>query len=273
MVLIALGTAATKIINSFSGEYKRISITSIDFPDKCEIEEDYETYCPKFKKQLSFKEEECWFVLSGGSMCSSAALRIMENIKDKKINLIYICPDSDLSGPSVMKRHKVIFNVLQQYTRSGLINSMCLISNKQVLKSIGNQPINKMYSSMNTMITNTIETIMWFKSQEPVMGSLHKQKEISRIYSVAIGDMKNNEEKMLFLLDNPTETWYIYSISKQQMENNKDLIPLIKERISGDEEKEIKSSFAIYPSDHKQSYFYSVKYTHYIQPLEDKSKR
>ena len=75
---------------------------------------------------------------------------------------------------------------------------------------------------------------------------------------------------MLFSLDNPTETWYIYSISKQELENNKDLIPLIKNRVLADEQKQISSSFAVFSSQHKQSYFYSVKKTHYIQPLETK---
>ena len=102
------------------------------------------------------------------------------------------------------------------------------------------------------------------------MGSLHEQKEISRIYTVSMGNIKNNEENLLFLLDNPTETWYIYSISKQEMENNKDLIPLIRSRVLNDEEKNINSSFVIYTSEHKQSYFYSVKLTHYIQPIEAK---
>ena len=127
-----------------------------------------------------------------------------------------------------------------------------------------------MYSNLNTTIANTFETVEWFKSESPVMGSLHEPKIISRIYTVSIGDFKQNEENMLFPLDNITETWYIYSISKQNLENNKDLIPLIRSRVLADEEKDISSSFAIYSSQHKQSFFYSVKLTHYIQSMEKK---
>ena len=266
MVLIGIGTAGSEIVNCFSDTHDKFIITSKDFP-KCKTEEDFENKCPKFKIP---KSKACWFFVCGGSKCSSATLRILETLKNREINVVYICPDSDLSGPTIMKRHRVVYNVLQEYTRSGLINSMCLISNKQVLTIIGDQPINKMYSSINTTIANTIETIMWFKEQSPIMGSLHKQKEISRIYTVSMGNIKNNEENLLFLLDNPTETWYIYSISKQEMENNKDLIPLIRSRVLNDEENNINSSFVIYPSEHKQSYFYSVKLTHYIQPIEAK---
>ena len=77
-----------------------------------------------------------------------------------------------------------------------------------------------------------------------------------------------NEENLMFLLDNITETGYIYSISKQQLENNKDIISLIRDRVTADENNKIISSFAIYSSQHKQSFFYSLKLTHYIQQLE-----
>ena len=73
------------------------------------------------------------------------------------------------------------------------------------------------------------------------------------------------EEKLLFQLDNITETCYIYSISKQQLEKNKDLLKLIKSRVIDDENNKITSSFAIYPSKYKQSFFYSLKFTHHIQ--------
>jgi stress-induced morphogen len=264
MVLIGLGSAGVGIVDSFSESHTKVKITSKDFPN-CSSEEDYENNCPTFELPIS---DEYWFFVCGGSKCSSAALRILETIKDKTINILYVCPDPDLSGSTVLRRHKVVYNILQEYTRSGLFNSICLVSNKQILDAIGNQPINKIYSAINTTIANTIESVMWFKSQEPIMGSLHQEKEISRIYTVSMGKVKNNEENMLFLLDNPTEICYIYSISKTQLENNKDLIPMIRSRVVDDEKNKINSSFAIYLSEHKQSFFYSLRYTHFIQPME-----
>ena len=41
---------------------------------------------------------------------------------------------------------------------------------------------------------------------------------------------------MLFLLDNITEASYLYSVSKKQLENDKDMLNLIKNRIVKDEE-------------------------------------
>tara|TARA_Y100001963_G_C6738590_1_gene427694 strand:+ start:74 stop:886 length:813 start_codon:yes stop_codon:yes gene_type:complete len=268
MVLIGIGDAGVGVVNSFSDSHTKITITTSDFPASCKKEEDYEAKCPSFRSRLKFKEKECWVALCGGSKCSSATLRILETIKHKKINIIYICPDPSLSGPQILRRHKVVYSILQEYTRSGLIQSMCLISNREVLDFIGDQPITNIYNNINETIANTIETIEWFKTESPVMGSTHKPKAISRIYTVSIGNFKKNEEKMLFSLDNITETGYIYSISKQQLENNKDIISLIRDRVTADENNKIISSFAIYSSQHKQSFFYSLKLTHYIQQLE-----
>ena len=266
MVIIGLGTAGCGVADEFSNTHKKIMIRETDFPKSCVDEESYEANCPNFFRAKNSKFEECWFFVCGGSLCASASLRILESIKHKKINIGYIYPDLELASPQVTLRHKVIFNVLQEYARSGLIKSLSIFSNRQILNIVGDQPINNMYRAINTQIANTVETMLWFQKQTPVLGGNHKQKEISRINTLSIGNFNKNEEKLMFLLDNPTETSYIYSISKEKLESDKKLLNKIKERIKKDESNNITSSFVIYASEHKQSFFYSLKYTHHIQP-------
>lgn len=265
MVVIGLGSAGAGIVHNFSDSYEKLTILESDFPKSCKTEEDFEEKCPNFFRGKNLRFDECWFFVCGGSKCSSATLRILETIKDTKINIGYVFPDLEWATPQVSKRHKVVFNVLQEYSRSGLLNNITIFSNKDILNIIGDQPITEMYSLINKQIANTVETIEWFKKQEPILGSTHTQKEISRISTVSMGNLKKNEEKMMFFLDNITETGYIYSISKKQLESDKNLLKIIKSRVLDDENNKITSSFAIYPSEHNQSFFYSLKYTHHIQ--------
>ena len=265
MVLIGIGNAGHKLINSFSDHHKKISITAEDFPSTCKKTEDYEEYCPDFGDRLKFEDEECWVALCGAGKVAGCTLRALETIKHKKINIIYVYPDTTLCNSIQLKRNRVLFNVLQQYTRSGLLNKMYLFSNKNVLDIIGDQTITEMYNMINKQIAYSIETLEWLKSQTPVMGSEHEAKNVSRICTVSVGNMKKDEENMLFLLDNITEASYLYSVSKKQLEKDKDMLNKIKERIMKDEENNIVSSFAVYPSEHNQSFFYSLKLTHYIQ--------
>ena len=265
MVLIGIGDAGTNLINEFGEHHKKISITSKDFPKHCKKTEHYEEHCPDFSKRLEFEEDECWVALCGAGKVGGCTLRVLETIKHKTINIIYIYPDTTLCNSIQIKRNKVLYNVLQEYTRSGLFNKMYLFSNKNILEIIGDQPITEMYNMINKQIANSIETLQWLKSQSPVMGSEHEVKNISRICTLSVGNFKKDEERMLFLLDNITEASYLYSVSKKQLENDKDMLNLIKNRIVKDEENKIVSSFAIYPSEHSQSFFYSLKFTHYIQ--------
>jgi len=270
MVLIGIGNAGSNIINEFSDQHKKITITAKDFPKKCKKVEDYEKFCPTFKKQLSFTEEECWVFMSGSGKVAGCSLRILESIKEKKVNIVYVCPDMTMCNPIQLKRHKVCFNVLQEYTRSGLLHRLYAFSNKEIINVIGEQPVTKLYNMINRQIANAIETMVWFQSVEPIMGTAHESKPISRICALSVGDFKKNEEKMLYLLDNVTESSYIYIISKQELEESKDLLKIIKNRVLADEENNIISSFAIYSSDHDQSFFYSMKLTHFIQDIEKK---
>ena len=268
MVLIGIGRAGCNLIDSFGAAHKKITINIDDFPKKCSKAEEFEKFCPSFTKRLKFNEEECWVALCGAGKVAGSTLRILEKIKSKKINILYLIPDSALSTPIQLKRHRVVYNVLQQYSRSGLIHKMYIFSNKEILGIIGDQPIASMYAEVNKQIAYAVETVEWFKEQEPVLGSIAQPKEISRICSLSVGNFQKNEEKMLFSLDNCTEACYIYSINKRELEKNKNLIKLIKSRVIDEENNQITSSFAIYPSEHKQSFFYSIKYTHFIQQEE-----
>jgi len=265
MVLIGIGSAGSSLIEEFSEHHKKISITSKDFSKHCKKTEDYEEHCPDFSSRLDFEDDECWVALCGAGMVAGCVLKALETIKHKTINLIYIYPDTTLCNTIQIKRNKVLYNVLQQYTRSGLFNRMYLFSNKEILNIIGNQTITTLYKMINKQIAYAVETLEWLKKQNSVMGSAHESKNISRICTLSVGDFEKNEEKLLFLLDNITEASYLYSVSKKHLESNKDMLNTIKKRILNDEERNITSSFSIYPSEHAQSFFYSLKLTHYIQ--------
>jgi hypothetical protein len=265
MVLIGIGNAGHNLINAFNTHHTKISITAKDFPKNCKKTEDYEQHYPDFSDRLKFDDDECWVALCGAGKVAGCTLRVLETIKHKKINIIYVYPDTTLCNSIQLKRNRVLYNVIQEYTRSGLLHRMYLFSNKNVLDIIGDQTITEMYNMINKQIAYSIETLEWLKSQAPVMGSEHESKNVSRICTLSVGNMKKNEEKMLFSLDNITEASYLYSVSKKQLEKDKDMLNKIKERIMKDEENKIISSFAIYPSEHNQSFFYSIKLTHYIQ--------
>jgi len=265
MVVIGIGQAGCNVVSCFSKGHKKILFSADKFPSTCKKVEDYEDRCPVFKKELSFRAKECWVFVSGAGKVSGATLRILEKIKNKKINVVYLFPDPLLATPIQLKRNKVAYNVLQQYARSGMLNALYLASNREMLSIVGEGPISSVYENANRTLASIVETIEYFNNEEPVLGSIAKPKEISKIRTFGMGSLEENEEKLIFPLDNIKETGYMYSINQEELGEQNDILSLITDRIALDKEKEILSSFAVFSSPHERSFYYSIKSTHFIQ--------
>ena len=109
-----------------------------------------------------------------------------------------------------------------------------------------------------------------FAVQERLLGRLYDYlnkskttKDISRIRTFAFREIEKEQKKLFFPLDNITETCYIYSINETELEMNSNLISEIKESM----DKDIISSFSIYPTSHQFSYAYAIYYTHFTQEV------
>jgi hypothetical protein len=49
------------------------------------------------------------------------------------------------------------------------------------------------------------------------------------------------------------------------MKNNKDLLNQIKQKIIEDKENNVLSSFVVFKSDYEGSFYYAIRFTHYLQ--------
>jgi len=265
MVLIGLGSAGCNVVRNFNNNHKKITINAGEEIPKFSSPEEYEEKLPSLKKLLKFKEDECFFFVCGAAKAASASLRILETIKNKKINIVYIVPEEILLSPQQKKTNKVVFNVLQEYTRCGLMNSMWLFSNELIAQAIPSLTMDNMWEKINEAIVNSIENVLYHRSQSPFIGSHHEQREISRIITVEYGNLVKEEKKMYFPLDNITESCYINIVSGEEMKKNKDMLNILKQRILDDQENKITSSFTVFKSEYDQSFYYAMHFTHFLQ--------
>jgi len=264
MITIGLGNAGINICRKLSslGKYKTVELHGGKALPECETHEEYEASVPKMGNKLKLgKTQDIWFIVCGASRVSGATLAILEQIKDREVKVIYIVPDPFFLSSTQKKQHKVVFGVLQEYARSGMIHSLWLIDNKEATKIVGEGALGSYYDNTNSAIANFLANYNWFQKAEPIVGNLHEPKEISRIRTVSIGDTQNNEEKSYFLLDNITESCYYYSISSEDKENDKQLLSRIRTYLENKKE----TTFGIWENGSSNSFFYSVKFTHFIQ--------
>lgn len=264
-VIIGLGKAGCDVVNKFSDGYKKITIDAGSELPEFSSPEDYEEKLTNYAHLLDFEERECYFFVCGAGKVSAASLRLLELIQSKKINLIYIYPEEIMLSPTQKKLNRVAFNVFQQYARSGLLNSMYIISNEEICNFLPYYSIESMYDHINDAIVNVFESIMFYLDEKPLMGSHHESKNISRIRTVEYGEFKENKKNLYFPLDNVTESCYINIVNNEDMKNNRELLDLLKNKIKEDNENDINSSFTVFKSEYTHSFYYAIKFTHYLQ--------
>ena len=196
-------------------------------------------------------------------------LRILEQIRDKsKVVVLYIKPDIFMLNQAKTKHEKVTYNVLQHYARSAAVNAVLLISNPQLESILGEVPIIGYHNRLNELLVSTVHMINVFKNSEPVMGGLTSISEEStrRIYTVGIFDIEKGEEKLFFPLDKVRNRGYIYSISKGKLQTENDLRKVIRDQMEEkSQDKNVKISFGIFPTDYDNDYGYLLAHSPNIQ--------
>ena len=268
MLIVGIGQAGCNIAKLFEQheQYHVIQLDEGKGIKKCSSVEEYDqvNYKPR-KKAIKSATEGILFVCGSGKI-SGATLRVLEALRHVKMQVVYLCPDLEYSSTEEKQRHKVHFNVLQEYARSGMISELILLSNKKLFGVVGHGTVYEYYDKINFFIYSTIHTLNYCRNVKPEFGSVHAPKIISSICTLSYGKVEENEKKMLFPLDNITETSYIININEDDLSNDVDLLPNIKEMVKSDISDEI-VSFAIWSTTEDQNYYYVKHSTHFIQEI------
>jgi len=266
MVIIGLGKAGCNIAKLFK-KHKTYQVVLLDEDKgipKCSTVEEYDQIEYNPPKTWLKKHSEALVITCGSGKVSAAILRVLEPLKDLRTTVCYITPELDYLSSEAKKRNKVHFNILQEFTRSGMIDEMILFDNEIALDNFGHGSIKEYYDQVNHYYYSAIHMNNFCKNVQPVFGEHHTPKEVSRITTLGLGHLDDNSEKLLFPLDNITETCYIINVSEEDLNTNDDVIPSIKDMATINKEKTRETSFAVYQTPH-ETHFYVKHFTHFIQ--------
>jgi len=273
--IIGLGNAASKIAEKFK-QTKNYNVyllnSSVQRTSKYkfklktyETPEEYEENIPHVEEFFASVDDRIQFFIVGSSLSSNYSLGILEQLKDKKVDVYYVQPDTELMTGIPKLLDKVVFSVLQEYARSGLLNSFTAISNLMVEQTLGSLPIKTYYDQINESIFSTVHYINYFNHADPEIGMTAKPLNINRIRTYGILNPKNLEEKWLYPLDMSRDICYYLCINKERLENegglHKKIVDMLKEKPRNAFRK---ISYAIYETEHKD-FGLCVAHTNAIQ--------
>jgi hypothetical protein len=270
LLIVGIGTAGCNIAKIFK-QHSQYHVELLDEGKgikKQKSVEDYDliNYKPR-KKAIKSATEGILFVCGSGKI-AGASLRILEGLTHVEMTVVYLCPDLEYSSNEEQLRHKVHFNVLQQYARSGMVREIILFENKSIIEIVGHGTIYEYYEKTNQYIYSAIHTLNYCMNVSPEFSSPHEPKQHSRISTLGYGLLEKNDEKLFFPLDNITETSYIISINKEELTNDISILPNVKAMAKESKKLGRETSFAIWSTEETKSYYYTKHYTHFIQEIK-----
>ena len=228
--------------------------------------EEYEKNVPDVKKFFKDLDERVQIFVMGSAYSTNFVLGILEQIKDKKIDVFYIQPDIELLTGMPKLLEGAAFGVLQEYARSGLFESITLLSNLNIEQTLGDVPIKTYFDILNNSIFSAAHYVNYFNHTEPEIGNVSRPSEINRIRTIALLNMNDLEEKWLFDLDNPRELCYYLCINEEKLASDgtlhKKIVDMLKDKPKNAFRK---ISYAIYETEHEQDFGFCVAHTNAIQ--------
>jgi hypothetical protein len=268
MNIIALGKTACNLVEKFKKypQYKvyKISIEEGNVKEENHPEQyDQRSDYPVF--DVSDDDNDVDFFVSGDEIICAASLRVLEHYKNKTIRIFYLKPNIKYLSDLQKTTNKIVYNVLQEYTRSNKFDSMYIFEYENVIKMLGKIPIIGYYDKLNTAIVDTIHMINFFDHNEPVLGKESETYKSYCICTIGIMDFDSGIESNFYALDNVRENRYYYSIKEAQLQTDGDLWDKINTQLDKKATELEKTTFSIYSNSFEYNTCYIVKKSPYIQ--------
>ena len=275
MKVVGLGKAGCNIAKAFS-KFPQYETLKIDSTREADItiktrasHEEYDAHFPSLKRKLKMNDSDVFVIVGGSGKISGGILRLLEQLKGNRIRVVYIQPDLSLASEVQKMQERVTRNVLQEYARCGLLEMIYLIDNQMVEKGIGEVPILGYYDVLNQAIVNTLHMINVFQNSDVVIGSLIEPSAVSRIATLGILNIEDQEEKWFYDLTTARDVVYYYGINEEQLREDGTLFTSITQYVKSKVASGINVSYGVFQTSYEQKYCYCIKYSSMVQSYVD----
>lgn len=273
MTIIGLGSAGCNLAEMFESidDNHVILIDSNIEGDNCisipilSSPEEYENKIPNMSNELSGCHQDILFIVGGSGKISGSTLKILENLKDKNISIMYIRPDRDNISSNAILQDRITFYVLQEYARSGIFKQIYLIDNTKIDSIIGDTPVIGYYDALNNLIFSACKFITDSHNLNAIIDNSSTPRDISRICTFGIYDLENDIEKTFYEFDFIDDKCYYFVINENTLKSDGKLFKDIKEKMKQKNVNNTKISYKIYSTSNEKSFCYVLSRTRKIQ--------
>jgi len=274
MTIIGLGNAGCNIAEKFEnvGDNTKVILIDADIEgENCislkrsDSPEAYEQTVPDISSYLETVDEKVFLIVGGSGKISGASLKILKQLRGKELNVIYVRPDVTLLQSNSKLQDNLVFNVFQEYARSGIFKKCYLISNNLVEKILGDVPVIGYYEKLNDLIFNALGFVLTHETKNGLVNNLSILKETERICTVGFFDMESRNEELFYELENIDDKHFYFVINEEKLKTDGSLLKKIKQIMLEKSVDNIKCSYTIHSTKHEQDYCFIAAYTKRVQ--------
>ena len=277
--ILGIGTAGSRIAEQLSefknyqtyqisNEFKRTTKYKFALPLHSGPEEYENLKMDKLHKWLDKIENSCTIFLCGASDSSAITLRALEPLSKKgiKMDIVYFTPEVEVLSEIKTLHERSVRGILQNFTRSGLFNKICMISNIELERLAGPTNVIDYYKQINHVFTSTYYMMDVFKNTRSITSTFKKQKDSCRITTIGLGSL-SDEDKLLFPFKREVDVVYYCGINEEKLKTEENLFRTITNKVKNRITEETKVSFGIYPTQYEDDYIYVEYFSPKIQEI------
>ena len=272
MNLVGIGAAGCRIVDSFSvyPQYKRYYVDS-DASNRENFfyirpQASHEEYEAQYESlDFSHVSGNVTVVLAGCGKISGVSLKLLQDLSHCDVTLLYIKADLVSADETAVTREKIVFGVLQEYVRSGLLDRMYIVKNSLVESVLGSVSIANYWQEINQVISSTYHMVNVFENTEPLLSTVTDDKDTIKICTMGVVAFSSFDEKTFYDLENARSKKYFFGISQKTLDEEKDLLHKIRSYVADKAGEKCRSCFAIHSTDYEQNYVYVSHHASYVQ--------
>ena len=240
-------TYQVKLIDSDIEGPNCFSVPQYNNPEECEDN------FPDISDFLKDCHSSVTFFIGGGGNISAASLKILYHLRSREnVFVVYIRPEP-LLVENVL-HEKVVFNVLQEYARSGMFRALVLIDNLSIEEINGDVPVIDHFKEINKTIFQTMHGLSVSGMKTPIVSNFSKPKSISCITTYGAYTFEDDNEKLFYNLENIDWKCYYFFINEEQLRTDGKIYKEIKNRLKNKSVDNIKISYIIHSTKSEQNY-------------------
>jgi hypothetical protein len=168
-------------------------------------------------------------------------------------------------GNMAFLQEKVVYNVFQEYARSGVFKSLTLVSNQNLENILGDIPVVGYYQQLNNLLFHVFKNVKQLQETEALIDNSITPKEVSRINTIGMYNLEQNLESLLFNLEAIDDKYYHFLINENRLKSDGKLFRMIKERMREKTLDNLKISYTIHPTTLEHDQCFVVAFTKRIQ--------